>query len=766
MSDTTLSAAPLNLFYSYSRKDEEYREKLKTHLEILKHAGIIEGWYDGDIDAGNEWEEEIEQKLAQADIILLLISADFIASKFCYENEMTKALKRHDAKEAVVIPIILRACDWKIAPFQKLKSLPNDGKAVQSWGDIDEAFTDITEGIKKVAVKRKSVKLTNDKTFDVPFSENLLFKGRETELQTLRERLTSGGKAAVTQAIRGLGGIGKTQLAVQYAYQYQDEYEHVFWVQLSNELSEDEEGALPEDTEPTLPVTNSYVENCQKLRVPFDETQPQTAVLAFKRWMEQNFNWLLIFDNADDPKILKPFLPQQSQGHILLTSRAHSFASLGILKPIEVETLPLDKATEFLIDRVARELEESEQEFAAELAKEIDGLPLALEQAGAYIHEKSINFERYLNNYRQSKLELLEKQKPVMGDYPESVQTTWSMNFEAIKEQSEAAADLFRFCAYLAPDAIPYELIAEGASFLGDSIQELVNQSEDPMLAVVELLQPLANYSLIKITPGEEEFSIHRLVQEVMKAEVPSQDEESIWVECVVNAVNQIYPWPEYSNWQECRRLSSQILVASDYVKHSKIETENSGDLLSKQGRYFYDVGEYKEAEPLYLEAMGIRRTVVGENHPSFATSLNNLAGLYKSQERSAEAEPLYLQAMEICRAVLGENHPAFATSLNNLASLYESQGRFEEAEPLHLQALEIRRTALGENHPSFATSLNNLAFLYKSQERYEEAEPLYLQAMEILDSTLGSEHPSTKIVCKNYQRMKEMRTKENQDDK
>lgn len=178
------------------------------------------------------------------------------------------------------------------------------------------------------------------------------------------------------------------------------------------------------------------------------------------KWMEQNPNWLLIFDNADDPKILKSFLPSQPQGHILLTSRVHSYASLGILKPIEVEKLTLNEATTFLIERVARELDETEKICAEELAKEIDGLPLALEQAGAYIYETSITFKRYLENYRRSKLVLLETQKPIIGDYPDSVQTTWSMNFEAIKQESEASADLLRFCAFLAPDAIPYELIA------------------------------------------------------------------------------------------------------------------------------------------------------------------------------------------------------------------------------------------------------------------------------------------------------------------
>ncbi|QDT42654.1 photosystem I assembly protein Ycf3 [Gimesia alba] len=546
----------------------------------------------------------------------------------------------------------------------------------------------------------------------------------------------------MTQAIRGLGGIGKTQLAVEYAYRYQKEYEHVFWVQLTDDDQEAEELKEKISSDPSLQILGSYVDYCKKLQIPFDETKAETVKQALKRWMEQHPNWLMIYDNADQPDCLESFLPLQSQGHILLTSRANIFARLGILEPIDVQKLPLDQATEFLIKRVSKRLDDSEQNLARKLATELDGLPLALEQAGAYIQETAITFKRYLENYRRLKLDLLEKQKPVMGDYPESVQTTWSMNFEEIKQQAETTADLLRFCAFLAPDAIPYDLIAEGAGFLGEAIEEVISQSDDPMLAVNDVLQPLLKYSLISIVPGKEEFSIHRLVQEVMKAEVQSRDEEPIWEERVVNTVNQIYPWPEPNNWKTCRRLLPQSKTAIEYIKHSKIKTENSGDLLIKQGRFFFDAGEYAEAEPLYLQAIEIRRAVLGETHPDFATTLNNLAGLYKSQGRYEDAEPLFLQAIEIRCAVQGETHPDFATSLNNLAGLYKSQGRYEDAEPLYLQAMEIRRAVLGEDHPSFAISLSNLALLYINQGRYADAEPLYLDAIEICRAVLGETHP------------------------
>jgi hypothetical protein len=142
---------PVKLFYSYSHADEDLRKELVKHLTILKRQNVIEPWHDRDIEAGAEWSKEIEQHLNEAHIILLLISPDFIASDFCWDKEMERAMQRHDAGEAAVIPILLRSCDWKGAPFGKLQGLPKDMKAVKDWADRDQAFTNVAQGIRKVA---------------------------------------------------------------------------------------------------------------------------------------------------------------------------------------------------------------------------------------------------------------------------------------------------------------------------------------------------------------------------------------------------------------------------------------------------------------------------------------------------------------------------------------------------------------------------------------------------------------------------------------
>ncbi|MCP4656161.1 MAG: toll/interleukin-1 receptor domain-containing protein [bacterium] len=222
----------VDAFFSYSHKDEVLREQLEVHLAPLKREDAIRTWHDREILAGEDWDGEIDKHLERADLILLLISPDFLASDFCFDREMTRAMKRHRTGEARVIPIILRPCDWQRAPFGQLQALPKDGKPVTSWPDRDQAFLDVEQGIRRAIAKvvkppdRENP--TAPRIFMVPYQRNPYFTGREDVLDALHEALRSGGSAALSQAepaaalpqgtrtaISGLGGIGKTQTAVE-----------------------------------------------------------------------------------------------------------------------------------------------------------------------------------------------------------------------------------------------------------------------------------------------------------------------------------------------------------------------------------------------------------------------------------------------------------------------------------------------------------------------------------------------------------------------
>ncbi|PZO38967.1 MAG: tetratricopeptide repeat protein [Shackletoniella antarctica] len=657
----------------------------------------------------------------------------------------------------------------------------------------------------------------------VPYGRNPYFTGRDQVLTTLYQQLHEGQKAVIsqTQAISGLGGIGKTQTAVEYAYRYRDDYRYVFWVRAGTELE----------------LTQSYVAIAQRLNLPLKDAENQDeTVRSVRVWLGRESEWLLIFDNADQPELVQPFLPQEIKGHILVTSRAQDFQDLGIVQPVTMETLNPEEAVAFLLTRTGRphpvgayprvrptqgtepitntpiELGQSdrinptdgpnptvtglgqsrgiaptEYTAASDLAAELGYLPLALEQAAAYIVTNRVPFADYLTSYRKQRLKRLEKAKPKLGNYPDSVATTWALNLKQIEDTAAAAAALLRYSAFLHPDVIPFNLFTQGAAELGEPLATALADAADDPLEIYDLLNPLCSYSLIRVEPASQSFSLHRLVQEVIRADL-GDDACQTWVEPLFKAIKRVLPEKskdlDYADWPVLAALVNHVQELANHCQQQDIASTEAADVFHDMGTYLvergqyalakpllqqalelrqgllenehediafsFDIlgqledyqGRYSDAEPLYQEALAMRKRLLGDEHPDVAGSLNNLALLYYNQGRYSDAEPLYQEALAMCKRLLGDEHPDVATSLNNLALLYDNQGRYSDVEPLYQEALAMRKRLLGDEHPDVAGSLNNLALLYYNQGRYSDAEPLYQEALAMCKRLLGDEHP------------------------
>ncbi len=552
--------------------------------------------------------------------------------------------------------------------------------------------------------------------FQVPYLRNVYFTGRSQLLQDLHAELTGTGVAALSQvaAIAGLGGIGKTQTAVEYAYRhFPVDYDWVFWVKAETELS-------------AVTDLAAIGRSLSLAGATLDELAVQV-----RQWLETHDRWLLIFDNADQPELLKLVLPRRHAGRILLTSRARRFVSVGIRAALEIGKLSLKESIAFLSDRTQRlELDAAELAAVEALARELDGLPLVLEQAGAYLDQMQVRFAVYLAHYRQQRLALLARQMPETGDYPASVATTWVLNFEETGRRSPLAVQILQVSAVWAADDIPEALLQQ--SQLGLGADELT---------LAEGLGALANFSLIQRDGGF--YSIHRMVQEVVwqgLAVAVRQD----WLERAIATLNAMFPnASKIENWQVCGQLVSHVQAIAARLEVNPVDTPEIGFLLNAAGYYLHEQGRYSEAEPLYERSLSIREQQLGADHPTVASSLNNLAELYQSQGRYSEAELLSKRSLSIFEQQLGADHPTIATSLNNLAELYQSQGRYSEAELLSKRSLSIFEQQLGADHPTVATSLNNLALLYYSQGRYSEAELLSKRSLSLKEQQLGADHPT-----------------------
>jgi NB-ARC domain len=390
----------------------------------------------------------------------------------------------------------------------------------QRFGVFEASITGLLEGISSIKdditrIDQKADRIlevlgaqqnsTEPILWNVPHTRNPHFTGRSEELQKLRKQLVESGTTGLSQvqAISGLGGIGKTQTALEYAHRHRQDYSAVFWVQA------DTDGQ----------ICSGFINIARNLNLQQkDEADQNIIVNAAKSWLESHPDWLLIFDNADAPKIVQDYLPQRSNGHILVTSRAQDFSSLGIDEPVFLNKLKHEEAVRFLLGSTGRSLDHSEKPDAEKLTKELDYLPLALEQAAAYIKKLGCSFAAYLSRYEKQKIDWLEKGK-VRTSYPASVAKTWALNFEKVQDESPASVALLQISAFLSPDNIPIELITLGREELGTEISEFFSGEIDE-ITVAELFNPLTSYSLVQVNRKLSTYSIHRLVQEVLKAKM------------------------------------------------------------------------------------------------------------------------------------------------------------------------------------------------------------------------------------------------------
>lgn len=571
----------------------------------------------------------------------------------------------------------------------------------------------------------------------MPHPRNPFFTGRDDLLEQVEQLLppsapgesTNTHCTALTQrlAITGVAGIGKTQIAVEYAYRAREQgrYRHTLWINATSE-------------EAILTSLVLLAEELPACAVPSQPDQRQ-LVGAITSWLEHCPDpWLLIVDNADDLALVQQYLPQQGRGCILFTTRAHAVGALA--QPLAVETMGLVEGTQLLLRR-AKRLPASDQEFnaAMNVVMAFDGFPLALDQAGAYMEETGCRCEDYLHLYQEHRQTLLARRGQPATPYPASVATAWVLAFQTLQARNPAAAELLCLCAFLSPDHIPEELIQAGAAEWPSSLQAAAANR----LAFNQVLEDLLRCSLVKRLGEERLLSIHRLVQAVQQDQLEA-DQQRQWTERAVRALQQLFPRDpqEVGTQPACLRYLEHVQTCARLVKQYHVQVPEAADLLDRTATYLRKQATHSPAKALYQQALALREQMLGGKHPDVVTSLNNLAILSWEQGLYAEALPLVQRALVIQEQTLGRAHPDVASSLNTLAELYWEQGAAAQAVPLAQRALSIREHALGPDHPRVGASLNMLARLYQDQRQGKEALAVAQRALLVLEQALGPEHP------------------------
>ncbi|MDQ2714125.1 MAG: FxSxx-COOH system tetratricopeptide repeat protein [Chloroflexota bacterium] len=577
----------------------------------------------------------------------------------------------------------------------------------------------------------------------VPFPRNPFFTGREEILEALHAQLGGEQVVALTQsyALHGLGGVGKTQTVLEYAYRHALEYSAIFWI-----------GAETSET-----VVSNLMRIAEVLQLPEREDKDQQRVLAaVQHWLTTHSQWLLIWDNVEDLAVLDRFLPAARAGAILLTTRSPVLGTLarGIdLWPMEHEEgmlLLLRRAKVLAPEAGSGHLQQlavsmpGNYAAAEELVQVMDGLPLALDQAGAYIEETGGTFSSYLRQYERQSHQLLDRRGKFSGNHPHSVVATLELACQQTAQRNPAALELLRFCVFLASDAIPEELFVEGAAFLGPVLARVAANPSQLDLA----LATLRSLSLVHRHPETQTLSLHRLVQAVLQSGM-SEQEQAVWQQRVIRILFALFPEVTYETWGQCERLLPHVLTCASAIQDDTGDQELA-DVLRKAADYLRERAQYAQAESLYRQALHIREQGGNPEHPWMATPLKWLAYLYYEQGKYEQAEPLYQQALRIREQAYGPEHYLVAELLEGLAMLSRNKGKYAQAEQLLQRALYIREQTLGAEHPQVAFPLNSLALLYGEQGKYEQAKSLYERALRIREQTLGRDHHQVATVLNN----------------
>ena len=621
-----------------------------------------------------------------------------------------------------------------------------------------------------------SPSLTPSSLWHIPYRRNPFFTGRDDVLSILRTALLAQeAPVAFTygsdpQALSGLGGIGKTQTAVEYAYRHRESYDYVLWARA--------------DSFTTL--ASDFMIIASLLHLPERNEQEQGKVVeAVVNWLSLHTRWLLILDNADTLEMVSEFMPSTEKGHIIITTRAQATGTVA--QRIELEKMSKHEGTLFLLRRIKRlrvhatidDVSLTMRNQAMAIVEAVDGLPLALDQAGAYIEETYTSLTDYLKLYTTRRKRLLRTRGRDAVGHPEPVATTWSLSFENVTREHPAAAQLLQLCAFLQPDAIPETMLEAGASELGTLLQPIAEDT----LERNDAMRVLLRYSLIRRDADEKILNMHRLVQAVLK-DALSEDEQRLWAERTVRMLWRAFPeGQEFANWSHCQQYLPHALIGMELLDHYHLlfaeaaglfyqagvylrvrarfkeakpllqkalvlyqqtlaaEHSDTAHALTKLGEVWYEQGELDEAEPLYTEALTMYKTLFGEEHVTIARVTDNLALLYHTRGDLERAGPLYRAAFEMRERLLGLEHAEVALSLSNWASLYYDLAQYEQAGQLIQRALAIHEKLLGAGHPDIAEDLNNLAMIYIEQEKYADAEQYLLRALEIWDSVMGPDY-------------------------
>jgi tetratricopeptide (TPR) repeat protein len=537
-------------------------------------------------------------------------------------------------------------------------------------------------------------------------------------------------------ALYGLGGVGKTQLALEYIYRHWQSktYERIYWVSAVSQAT------LFKGLQEIGVRTHCLSETM--------DLKPSDIAAKVLRWLNSQEKWLFILDNLDDVTVVDGYLPETApERHTIITTRNQHCDDIPA-EGLEVGVLSIPEATQLLLKRAKIsgsivEMPEKEKE-ASEIVKELGSLPLAIDQAAAYIREASNNIFKFLPSYRQNRKFYHGRTSKGNRMYSKSLATTWSLSFEQVQRNSNEAAELLKLLAFLNPDGVLIEFLEAGKEGLTPELQNLV--ADENRLS--EALAELTRFSLIgRQDDGSPRITIHRLVQSIIQDDM-SPPEFSAMTTTVIGFCASGFPVSKSSAWEilEIRQLGRkyQDQVVLPLRALGMITSDEMANLLVRVGIFLGEDGNYAQARELLAKAVEIMEILEGGETDETLLAVSELAMTYWYEGKWDDAQKLEERVLEVRARSWGQENPHTMTAMANLAATYRDQGKLDDAQKLQERVLEVNKRSLGQEHPDRMKAMANLAMTYWYEGKWDDAQKLQERVLEVNKRSLGQEHPDT----------------------